>query len=512
MNRIDVKLTPSWDGSKIPALCVKIQTDIKAAAGEPLFQINRVTIFKPFTKLAAPMELSDEGGPIGYEVKEERRPPVTLAFYIPKRDSEGPLTLSYELILQPAGRNPVFDLGFEKGGMNGSGMTFLPAFADTAQTHPGGEASGVEMFGSGPEKPLSGPEETVSKPEETVSKPEREDAGQEYEYHIFWDLSALPAQSKGACSWGEGEVRRRGDAQFLTNTFFAAGLLDSVHLGNFSYYWFSSDRVFETAVMTARIFRYESAFFRDEGEPYSIFARHTDEEERRAGGTALARSYMFVYQKDEQVDPVWCRFLFAHEMVHNWISLEDEPFGTCTWYVEGMAEYYSALLPLKMGAVSIEETVQQLNRRAKEYYENPRIHATNEECGQGLMADRELTRVPYGRGFFYLTHADAMVRKATDGQKCLDDVMYAVKEQYNRDPHAGNELWLSEYGRYVGPDTAEKELQDLQNGVTVIPSADCFEGKITVTETVGHVRTDGKEEDRESCRLWQFQAADTLCS
>ena len=470
MSEISVLLTPAWDGEKIPSLGVCIRTDLPVRAGSPLFHINTVTIFKPFTELAEPIRLSDCEGEIAVTLAEGSVPPVRYSEWIPLRDGKGETCIAYTLKLAPAGRNPVFDLGYEPGGMTGSGMTFLPAF------HLSGKSISEEaVYGDC----LEG----------------------EAVYRVSWDLSALPERAAGVWSFGEGGIVRRGDGGLLMNTFYAAGLLDCVRLGSFGYYWFPNEKIPDSAMETARIFDYERRFFGDRDEPYTIFARHTsDPESDRAGGTALTRSYMYLYLNDGQIDPVWLKFLFAHEMVHNWVHLADEPFGTCTWYVEGMAEYYSAVLTLRMGLVSAKELADELNKRAGQYYENPAAGCSNAECGSALMADKEKTRVPYGRGFFYLTHADAAIRRASGGKHCLDDVVSAVNSRYEKDSRAGNEAWLEAYGKYVGADTARREYEFFRDGGIVTPETDCFEGKITARKEKGSVRGSG-----ESCDLWRFE-------
>ena len=473
MSYVRVLLTPSWDGEKITELRVEIVTDLKAAAGKTLFHINLETIFKPFTELTEPIRVYDRKGELDLAVRNLRKPPMRLAEYVPERSSESELRITYGLKLAPAGKNPVFDLGYEPGGMNGSGMTFMPAF------HPSG-----------------------------VSLDEEESYGEsvkgDLDYTLEWNLDALPGRAIGAWSFGEGKVSVQGDGSLLTQTFYAAGLLDSIRLGNFGYYWFPNPKITASAMDTSRIFEGESAFFSDDGRPYTIFARHTaDTTSERAGGTALERSYMYLYLNDAQIDPVWLKFLFAHEMVHNWIHLSDEPFGTCTWYVEGMAEYYSAVLPLRFGLATPEELTGQLNKRARDYYENPARNCTNEECGQGLMADKDKTRVPYGRGFFYLTHADAAIRRTTGGEKCLDDVMRALNERWKTDSTLGNEAWIEEYGKYVGEETAREEYIFFRDGGVVTPEADCFHGAVTLHREEGRERGSGK-----ACILWQWSAVD----
>ena len=56
------------------------------------------------------------------------------------------------------------------------------------------------------------------------------------------------------------------------------------------------------------------------------------------------------------------------------------------------------------------------------------------EAGGNLMSDSEMTRIPYGRGFFYLMHADGMIRKATHGKHTLDDVMQRLLEEEKNNP------------------------------------------------------------------------------
>lgn len=456
MPYLHVTLTPAWDGEKIPSLQVRMRTDLPAKAGEKYFTINRVTVFKPFTELAEPFALRDAAGEIPLEEREVKNRQIVNGDFYPARDSSGECELTYTLKLAPAGENPVFDLGHEPGGMNGAGMTFMPAF----------------------------------------------ETDEEIAYVLDWDLSALPRRAVGAWSFGEGHVAQTGRKTLLQETFYSAGMMDSVRLGNFSYYWFPNDKVAETALTTARIFSYESAFFKDAGEPYTIFTRHAPwADPKRAGGTALTRAYMYLYKDDGQLDPSWLKFLFAHEMVHNWVHLSDNPFGTCTWYVEGMAEYYSSVLPMRMGAVSAGELAAELNKRSHQYYENPAIHATNEECGAGLFSDPEKTRVPYGRGFFYLTHADAAIRRATDGKYSLDDAVLELNSRFAADHELRNEAWFEVYGSYVGEETARTEYEFFSRGGVVEPAVDCYEGRIRLEKTEGKVR--GTE---EACRLWLFSA------
>ncbi len=455
MNQIELTLTPYWDGETIRTMDVTIKASVVGKQGESLFYTNDKTIFKPFTALKENVTVNDNNGIVICTEETEDHGYILARAYKPERDTQGAVTIHYVLDIGPNGRNPVFDLGYEKGGITGSGNTFLPSFAKG-----------------------------------------------EYEYSVHWDLSHLPQGCSGVWSYGIGDVTHTGDESLLTQTFYAAGQLDFVKQGSFTYCWFYNDLLLKQAVPIAEIFAYEQKFFHDGNEPYTIIARHTKDETSRVGGTALIRSYSFLYKEDSQLDPTWLKFLFAHEMVHNWVKANDDPFGTCTWYVEGMAEFYSLALTWRMGVVTKEEVLGEINKRAEQYFLNPFIHTSNEELGKHLMQDQEMTRVPYGRGFFYLCHADAMIRKKSEGKYCLDDVLHKMMEREDKQI-VGNDDWIEFYGEYVGKDTAEQEYKLLSSGDEVwMPEVDflnAYNGDFNVMEETGvqHV-------SNEPCTLWRI--------
>ena len=470
MQTVRLTLAPVWNGETVSSLSVRLELELPARAGEPLFRVFTKIIDKSFAELESPLRLSDKDGEIPCSTEDCPEDMGTVRVYLPERDADSP-TLAYTVRTAPAGRNPVLDLGSEEGGVTGSGKTFLPAF-----------------FAEGPVR-----------------------------YCLRWDLSAMPENAAGAWTWGEGDGEHTGDGTTLISAFFAMGApLDCVRVGAFRYYWFRNPKLLETAVDAARIFSAEAAFFRDSKSrdggslPYSIFTRH-GEQCVHPGGTADHRAYLWLYRDNGQLDAS-LKFLFAHEMVHNWITAPDEPYGTCTWYVEGMAELYSLLLPWRAGIVTAEELTDELNRRSADYYENPRRRETNEACGQAFLSDLETTKVPYGRGLFYLLHADAAIRRASAGSRCLDDVMFTLAEpdpETPADPGSAsvrfNERWLAEYGRFVGGDAARAEFEDLRSGTLWDPETEAFRQEnrppVLAVSREGTERGTG-----DPCVTWRFEA------
>ena len=458
MDKIDVLLTPIWSLDKITSVgvCIvmkKPETELNM----PLFQFHKSIVGVPFLNLLQSVQLKDAVGSVDYFITEKEIPKIILEEYHPLRRIRGDVQISYELELKPVGKNPAFDLGYEEGGMNGSGMTFLPSFQE-----------------------------------------------KEYHFRLNWDLSGLPEGCRGIWSLGEGCIETVQKGSVLTESFYYAGRMKGITKNNCGFYWFDHPGLpgEEVGRFVIRLFERMSEFFLDGGDPYQIFSRKVPEAltgRKKIGGTALVRSFLYLYPEENPPQEKTLKFLFPHELVHNWLKLTDEPFGTCTWYVEGTAEYYSIVLPDRFGMITREELIQQLNQRAKDYYENPRIQVTNEYAGQHLFIDSEATLIPYGRGFFYLLHMDEVIREATGGARSLDDVVLAILLRTRSGEECNNEVWLEEVKKVTGLDVSE-EFKEMQNGKVVAPTVSSLLTPVQVVPCKGIQRETGKE-----CVLYQFE-------
>ncbi len=450
--QINVLLTPHWQKDKISKVNIKINTDISLKGGDSFFSIYKRVTNKSFTKIEGKITISDEKGSFSFQTSQEESPHTLIEKYHPQRDSAGIVLIEYTALLSPVKRNPGFDLGYEDNGMTGSGMTFLPLFDCD-----------------------------------------------ECEIMLDWDLKFMPKGCSGVCSFGEGKSKVFGASSILQESFYTAGKVQSATSGSFGFYWLEN-KVFDASEIAqwAKI-TYEkmSKFFKDKNNSYRIFARKVEED--KFGGTALENSYLFVYPPDKLPTVAGIKFLFAHEMVHNWIKMNDNPFGTLTWYVEGMAEYYSALLLWKYNFVTKEELVSELNERSKKYYENPHISIKNEGAGNLLFSNREATLVPYGRGFFYMAETDAKIRKSTRDEKSLEDVMFTLKNKMNNGENPGVDAWLNELVPIIGAQ-AEKDYESMKNGRTIAPNLICFGESIKSYKKTGTVR-----ETDKACDLWVFE-------
>jgi predicted metalloprotease with PDZ domain len=234
-------------------------------------------------------------------------------------------------------------------------------------------------------------------------------------------------------------------------------------------------------------------FFGDREARYRVFARR-DPFEKSGGGTAAARSFMFGYSAATFQDVDGMQNLLAHEMVHNWPHMDDEPAGLATWYNEGCAEYYSVVLPWRAGLSSQADVLLQVSARAEKYYTNPMRALSNDALAALYWQDRRTQRVPYGRGFFYLANVDAAIRCASNGAFSLDD---AVKEILRRRRSGGKPSpadWLEIVSGLLGRD-ARPEYEAMAAGTLVEPDPKVFGGALAVKKCRTVLSDTGEEAD-----------------
>lgn len=458
MKKLDIILTPKLLENKFNKVFVSINlVNLNLKENDFICNRNLITVGIPFLELSKEFYFEDDLGEITVSKIEEDLQHIKSEKFLTTRDTVGNIKIEYEVILKEVGKNPIFDLGFEDLGMNGSGMTFLPYFAEN-----------------------------------------------EYGINLSWNRENLPDNYRTLWSYGENDVKIIGDETTLCETFYYSGDVKSVQKGNCGFHWFEHEGFdgYDIGNFVMELFVKIAEFFKDKGEPYQVFGRKLPENltgRNKKGGTALKRSFGFVYAKENPPSSNEMKFLFPHEMVHNWARLDDGEFGTCTWYVEGTAEFYSIVLADRFKIISKENLVEQLNKRAKDYYENPRNDISNMEAGRRLFKDSEATLVPYGRGFFYLLNVDEQIRLATNNEKSLDDIVLSILDKTNNGEICGNSTWLSEVKRISGLDIS-KEFEEMQNGKIFLPKLSCFNTNVEFFETNGT-----KRETDEPCILYQFR-------
>jgi len=144
--------------------------------------------------------------------------------------------------------------------------------------------------------------------------------------------------------------------------------------------------------------------------------------------------------------------LAAHEYFHAWnvkrlrpvelgpFNYEDEVHTRSLWVAEGITDYYADLTVHRAGLSSVEEALESLSNQIEELQTTPgRLVQSVEQASfdawiKYYRPDENSPNVSisyYTKGAVLGFLLDAKIRRATQGEKSLDDVMRAAYQQFS---------------------------------------------------------------------------------
>ena len=434
--RCQITLKPHMPMGMVESLDVTLVLEgLSRKAGEDLFKAQVDTVTIPGC-VPENVVITDEAGEAPFTTHRTEPYPYKFLHHTLSRDTVGTVRLAYTVKPRPYAEGdrcgPYFDLKAEAGGASSAGLSFLPDIA-----------------------------------------------GCEGEISQHWDLSDCPAGATGICTLGEGDVSYQGSIDKLRQCYYIFGVVQSITEGEFGFHWLTEPTFDVQAIAdyAKQLFGMMSRFFRDAEKTYRIIMRK--DPYPTSGGTALMRSYMFGWNDTQPVSVADKQNILAHEMVHNWPHLNDDPYGITSWYSEGTAEYYCVMFPFRMGLVSKEVTLREIQTRTDNYYTNPTRHLENIEAAKICWQDRRAQRLPYGRGFFFLANTDVKIRQATGGKLSIDDVVLSILEKGRNGVTLGNEVFLGTVKELSGVDVTT-DWETMRTGGHIIPLDGCFDGHFHV--------------------------------
>lgn len=435
-----VVIKPLWKEETISCLEVALTLEgMELKSGEKLMAENRSTVTIPGCPLNE-LKILDEAGEVPCEIKDEKPYPFELNVYYLKRDLVGTLEITYQV-------SPYEWTAEDAASHHGPYFEFRP------------EVGGADTVGHAilPDLDLKG----------TIQ--------------VVYDLSASPEGVSCVSGYGEGDYTVEGPFQLVRQLYYMFGKIQSSQEGEFGFFWLEDPKFDMKAIadFTLNLFRKMQVFFHDDQARYRIFARH--DHTQTSGGTAMPRCYMFGWNDHQPVTVEEKQNLLAHEMVHNWPHLNDNPYGITTWYSEGTAEFYSVMLPYRFGLTSAETALKEIQTRSDAFYSNPTRLMSNMDAVKICWQDRRAQRIPYGRGIFYLANIDAQIRRATNGEKSLDDVVLTILEMDRSKVTLGNEAFIETVKKISGLDIAEQHAK-MCDGTPFAPDPDSFDALFTVEE------------------------------
>ena len=298
-----------------------------------------------------------------------------------------------------------------------------------------------------------------------------------WDFDVHFDLSQMKDGVKAVSGYGEGDFSLSGDSDQARFVFFCIGADHRWHRegSKLSIVWFSDEMpmIEDFCELVGDLFDHDEKFFHDDDKPYYIFLY--PENYVITTGTALYRTCLMGYGpslvkdiKDEEMIHT-----VAHELIHNWVSIEDEDQTISTVYSEGNAEYYSALTAFRTGRYAKEQYVDDINKMIRGFYANPRKHDPEEMCLQEAWSHSFAQRTSYGRGVIMMMALDTLIRKETDGSKSLDDVVVKIAVDAQMGKPSDKAAWFG-YLDELTDGKAEKVIEDRMSGRVIEPPADFF--------------------------------------
>lgn len=408
----------------------------KLAAGAGLVKLPLTLVGIPSARYDGDaLTARDDRGPL--PLVQTEQPPTPQGVYrqwSTTRATAGDVVVSYKapprVVTASTNNGPLFDLRKESGGFMGAGVGFL-----------------ATPMGEGP-----------------------------YSVNLKWDLADAPTGSRGVWTHGEGDVKVVLPAEALAFSYYGVGPLRSYPEksdGHFGLFWLS-EPPFDAAALGGRIqslYAVMSDFWGERDASYRVFMRQNPYAGR--GGSALGPSFMFGYNAESKPTADSLQGLLAHEMAHNWPSMQGE-HGDTAWYSEGTAEFYSLLLSYRGGLLTTDQYLEQINERASGYYTNPYRGLTNKAGAEIFWSDPTAQTIPYGRGFMYLVQTDGAIRAASDGKRSLDDVVRELRRRQNAGEPFGIAQWLELVGKQIGAERARADYEAMAAGALLVASADRF--------------------------------------
>jgi hypothetical protein len=425
------------------------------------------------------LRVRDPGGRIEFRAEDEPANAGGFPYFRhwrAQRPVQSPIEIKYTALVQPpnAPSGPAFGIRPAGDGVSGSGGGFL-LLPETVNT-------------------------TVS----TVS----------------WDLRQLAPGSIGVTSFGEGDFTLTGKPEELNQAWMMAGPLqrysspDGAH--RFGAFWLGQppfDAQKEMA-WVASAYQYLGQSFRylQPLPQYRVFMRVLDTPPF-GGGTALTRSFMLSMGKGTLRGSIEdTRETFFHEMSHQWVgNIEGDP-GRIAWFEEGLNVYYTLLLPLRGGLVSVDEYAMRLNKEARNYYESPARNWSATRIAEVGFGNEQIRHTPYVRGALYFSDLDWQIRRKSQHRRTLDDLLYPMFVARQKGAHFDQAAWEQMLTRELGAKAVEDFRAQLIDGnQTVVVASQafgpCFEREPVSMQSEGHEvqgyqwkRVENMPEAR--CRKW----------
>lgn len=235
--------------------------------------------------------------------------------------------------------------------------------------------------------------------------------------------------------------------------------------------WNFSDRAFSD--LAKKVVEVQRRFWKDYDFPYFLITLIPTSQPRCSyGGTGLTDSFATFISTDKPVN-FSLKHLLAHELFHTWNGAKippRQPEELLYWFSEGFTDYYTRLLLLRAGLITLKEYFNDYNKAILDYYTSPRREVGNRTILKRYWRDQEMRRLPYRRGDIIAHNWNARIRIASRGRYSLDDVMADLfQAACERGALVSAPLVCKLVGAYLKHGVREDIKQHIDSGALISP-------------------------------------------
>lgn len=240
--------------------------------------------------------------------------------------------------------------------------------------------------------------------------------------------------------------------------------------------WRFSDEDFFDLIK--RIIKIERTFWNDFEFPYFLITLiPTGEVCCHYSGTGLTNSFATFISTDKPVD-ARLTHLLTHELFHTWNGRKIKrkmPEELVYWFSEGFTDYYTRLLLLRAGLMTIEEYIESYNKVIFDYYRSPYRNEKNKRILKDYWRIRAIRQLPYQRGDLLAHNWNGLIRAATAGRFSLDNVMLDLLEAAQSKDLVVSASNLNRLiRRYLPQGVREQITEHIDNGVLIQPDREAL--------------------------------------
>lgn len=237
--------------------------------------------------------------------------------------------------------------------------------------------------------------------------------------------------------------------------------------------------------LATRLIEKQRETWRDDNYPYflvsllSLGDGCTNNREVKFGGTAHFNSFRSYYPKDCPMKAEMAQ-LISHELMHMWIgkkvrvgNMQGGYDGK--WFTEGFTDYFGRVLAYRAGILGEREYFLTLNSSLEKYFTTNERLVSLKNLVKRLYrkgySNRELESVPYQQGEIMAIRLNEKIKKSSNGNYSLDDVLRDLLSQAN--DAGGSKVFSVEeleevVDRYV-VGVFKTELAKIESGAELIP-------------------------------------------